>query len=165
MADKIFYLTAKTITRTVALETFQLLGKQHLQFKTIALMAKEKICFCEEVQCNPEACVYARGHFDRINDCVFSLLASENMITTEVIRRYAREYRVCPFELSLDVAVWVDAVVCDYNYVFDYAAPETKALGEKLIAEELTKIPNETVRKKAAEYIQNIQDGERDFRF
>ncbi len=120
MADKIFYLTAKTITRTVALETFQLLGKQHLQFKTIALMAKEKICFCEEVQCNPEACVYARGHFDRINDCVFSLLASENMITTEVIRRYAREYRVCPFELSLDVAVWVDAVVCDYNYVFDY---------------------------------------------
>ena len=51
------------------------------------------------------------------------------------------------------------------EFLEDYAAPETKALGEKLIAEELTKIPNETVRKKAAEYIQNIKDGERDFRF
>lgn len=51
------------------------------------------------------------------------------------------------------------------EFLEDYAAPETKALGEKLIAEELTKIPNETVRKKVAEYIQNIQDGERDFRF
>src|SRR5207342_839266 len=26
---------------------------------------------------------------------------------------------VCPFELSLDLSSWVDAVVCDYNYVFD----------------------------------------------
>lgn len=120
MADKIFYLTAKTITRTVALETFQLLEKQNLQFKIISLMAKEKICFCEEVQCNPDACLYAKGHFDRINDCVFLLLNKETIITTEVIRRYAKEYKVCPFELSLDVAVWVDAVICDYNYVFDY---------------------------------------------
>lgn len=51
------------------------------------------------------------------------------------------------------------------EFLEDYASPQTKALGEKLIAEELKKIPNETVRKKAGEYIGRIQDGERDFRF
>lgn len=130
MADKIFYLTAKTITRTVAVETFQLLGKQKFQFKTVALTAKEKICFCDEVQCNPDACPYAKGHFDRINDCVFTLLNRENLITAGVIARYAKEYRVCPFELSLDVAVWVDAVICDYNYAFDYDVCLKRFFGE-----------------------------------
>lgn len=51
------------------------------------------------------------------------------------------------------------------EFLEDYADPQTKQIGEKLIAEELKKIPNETVRKKAEEYIQNIQNGERDFRF
>lgn len=120
MADKIFYLTAKTITRTVAIETFELLKKQNLQMKSIVITAKEKVCFCEEAICNPEYCPYAKGHFDRVNDCVYDLLQKENMITTDVILQYAREYRVCPYELSLDVSVWTDAIICDYNYVFDY---------------------------------------------
>lgn len=51
------------------------------------------------------------------------------------------------------------------EYLEDYASAETKAIGEKLIAEELNKIPNEVVRKKAAEYIDNIHLGKRDFRF
>lgn len=120
MADKIFYLTAKTITRKVALDTFLLLMEQEFCFKVVAITAKEKVCFCEETTCNPDACVYAKGHYDRINDCVYELLQKEDFITTDVICDYARMRRVCPFELSLDVAVWVDAVVCDYNYVFDY---------------------------------------------
>lgn len=130
MADKLFYLTAKTITRTVALETFQLLARQSLQMKAIAITAKEKICFCEETNCNPDACPYANGHFDRINDCVFELLQKENIITTDVIERYAREYTVCPFELSLDVSTWSDAIVCDYNYAFDYDVCLKRFFGE-----------------------------------
>ncbi|MCI9418181.1 MAG: [FeFe] hydrogenase H-cluster radical SAM maturase HydG [Eubacterium sp.] len=51
------------------------------------------------------------------------------------------------------------------EYLEDYASEETKAIGEKLIAEELKKIPNETVQKKAAEYIDTIHMGKRDFRF
>ena len=58
-----------------------------------------------------------------------------------------------------------NALITLKEFLEDYAAPQTKELGEKLIAEELTKIPNVTVRKKAAEYISQIQDGERDFRF
>ena len=51
------------------------------------------------------------------------------------------------------------------EYLEDYASPDSKAIGEKLIEEELKTIPNEKVREKAAEYINNIHDGQRDFRF
>lgn len=119
LGEKIFYLTAKTITRTVAEQAFHTLRKQNLRFKTVTLTAKEKICFCEETECNPDACPYAKGHYDRVNDAVFDLINREDELTREVLEKQAEKYKVCPFEMSLDVSVWVDAVVCDYNYVFD----------------------------------------------
>lgn len=51
------------------------------------------------------------------------------------------------------------------EYLEDYAREETKEIGEALIQKELEKITNETVKKKAAEYIENIHTGKRDFRF
>ena len=119
LGDKLFYLTAKTITRTVAEQAFQTLKQQNLRCKVITLTAKEKICFCEETVCNPEACPYAKGHYDRVNDAVFDLLTARDDMSRANIEAYARKYEVCPFEMSLDVALWVDAVICDYNYVFD----------------------------------------------
>ena len=119
LGEKIFYLTAKTITRTVAEQAFQKLREQELRLKAITLTAKEKICFCEETECNPEACPYAKGHFDRVNDAVYELLISTDEITREVIEQQAERHKVCPFEMALDVSNWVDAVICDYNYVFD----------------------------------------------
>ena len=119
LGEKIFYLTAKTITRTVAEQAFRTLKEQGLKFKVITLTAKEKICFCEETECNPDACPYADGHFDRVNDAVFDMITGQEDISRESLERQARKYRVCPFELSLDVSVWTDAVICDYNYVFD----------------------------------------------
>ena len=71
LANQIFYLTAKTITRTVAEKAFLTLKEQGLSYKVITLTAKEKICFCEKTECNPDACIYAKGHFDRVNDAVF----------------------------------------------------------------------------------------------
>lgn len=119
LGDKIFYLTAKTITRTVAEQAFRTLKEKGLKFKLITLTAKEKICFCEETECNPDSCPYADGHFDRVNDAVFDMITGQEEISREALERQARKYRVCPFELSLDVSVWADAVICDYNYVFD----------------------------------------------
>lgn len=119
LADKIFYLTAKTITRTVAENTFRILRNSGLQFKSVILTAKEKICFMEEAECNPEYCPFAKGHFDRINDAVYALLREEESFTREVLERYARKYQVCPFEFCLDVSLFADAVIGDYNYVFD----------------------------------------------
>lgn len=165
-ADRIFYLTAKTITATVAKETFELLREHGYQAKIIQLTAKEKLCLCgrtekviEEndqmtlpdlvqvtekmskngqqnydddlqdnafldfpqvkLECNPQNCPYAKGHFDRVNDAVFELLQESDLFTREEILAQARKHRVCPFELSLDVATWCDDILCDYNYVFD----------------------------------------------
>ena len=119
LGEKIFYLTAKTITRTVAEQAFSLLKEKGLLYKTITLTAKEKICFCEEAECNPDACPYAKGHFDRVNDAVFDLITHSGDWSREVLEEQAKKHMVCPFEMSLDVSNWADAVICDYNYVFD----------------------------------------------
>ncbi len=119
MGDKLFYLTAKTITRTVAEDTLNILRAAGLHFKSVILTAKEKICFMEEAECNPELCPYAKGHYDRVNDAAFELLTSEESFTRERIESYAQKHQVCPFELCLDMSLFADAVICDYNYLFD----------------------------------------------
>ncbi len=118
-ADKIFYLTAKTITRTVAEEAFRTLRKEGLHFKTVTITAKEKICPCEKTECNPLVCPRAKGHYDRVNAAVFDVISSESDINRTVIENYAEEYQVCPFEMSLDISNFMDGIICDYNYVFD----------------------------------------------
>lgn len=119
IAEKIFYLTAKTITRTVAEDTFKLLCSNGLQLKVVTITAKEKVCILDKPDCNPGACPRAKGYFDRVNDAVFDLLTSENDISREHITSYAEKHCVCPFEMGLDVTLWADAIICDYNYVFD----------------------------------------------
>lgn len=119
LGDKIFYLTAKTITGTVAREAFELLRNKGYQAKVIQITAKEKLCLCEEMDCNPVHCPYAKGHYDRVNDAVYMLLQKEDVFSREVLLEQAEEYRVCPFELCLDTATWADDIICDYNYVFD----------------------------------------------
>lgn len=119
LGEKIFYLTAKTIMRTVAEQAFSLLKEKGLLYKTITLTAKEKICFCEEAECNSDACPYAKGHFDRVNDAVFDLITHSGDWSREVLEEQAKKHMVCPFEMSLDVSNWADAVICDYNYAFD----------------------------------------------
>ena len=122
LGEKIFYLTAKTITRTVAEQAFSVLREQGLQWRSLTLTAKEKICFCEETNCNPEACPYAKGHFDRVNNAVYELLTTGEKLDRTSVEEQARKHRVCPFEMSLDLSEWVDSVICDYNYVFDPTA-------------------------------------------
>ncbi len=120
--SKLFYLTAKTITRTVAEEAFSTLRKaQNLRFKTVTITARDKICFLDENErnCNPQACPYANGHYDRINDAIYDLLTHEDSFDREKIVEYATRHQVCPFEMSLDMSLWADGIICDYNYVFD----------------------------------------------
>lgn len=118
-AEKLFYLTAKTITRSVAEETFSILRGHGLYFRTVTITAKEKLCFLEKPECNPDACPYAKGHYDRVNDAVYEIIHREFGITRETVLSYAMNYQVCPFEFCLDITNWVDGIVCDYNYVFD----------------------------------------------
>lgn len=129
--SKIFYLTAKTITRTVAGEAFSLMRENGLNVKTIVLTAKDKICFKEKATCNPEACEYAKGHYDRVNDAIMDILKNEDELNRETIEKYALKHCVCPFEFSLDLTLWADAVICDYNYVFDPSVSLKRFFAEK----------------------------------
>lgn len=119
LADKIFYLTAKTVTASVAADTFRLLSDNGLIIKTVHITAKEKACANGDFMCNPDACPYADGHYDRVNDAVYDVITNESIITREIIFEYAEKHKVCPYEFSLDISNWCDAVIGDYNYAFD----------------------------------------------
>lgn len=119
LTSKVFYLTAKTITRSVAEEAVKLMQNKGLELKSVTLTAKEKICFKEKALCNPEDCEFAKGHFNRVNNAIKEALMKENIMDRETIVSYAREFNVCPFEFSLDLALLADCIICDYNYAFD----------------------------------------------
>jgi Rad3-related DNA helicase len=119
LTSKIFYLTAKTITRTVAEDTLSLIRTHGAVLKTVTLTAKEKICFKEKTSCRPANCEFAKGHYDRINECLWDILQGGDDFRRTAIEPYAEKYRVCPFELALDISLWCDIVIGDYNYVFD----------------------------------------------
>ena len=130
--ETLFYLTAKTITGTVAQEAFHILREKGLKFKVTAITAKEKLCFQDTPECTPEKCPYAKGHFDRVNDAVYELWTTEEVYSREVIRAHAEKWQVCPFEMCLDLSVWVDGVICDYNYAFDPNVHLKRFFGENI---------------------------------
>ena len=119
LGDKIFYLTAKTVTANVAKETLGILCEKGYRAKSVQITAKEKLCPCEEVDCNPVSCPYAKGHFDRVNEAIYDLLTHEESFTRSKIEEYALKYRVCPFEFGLDLSLFADGIIGDYNYLFD----------------------------------------------
>ena len=118
ISQKIFYLTARTTGRIAAEKALDELRANRLRLKSVTLTAKDKICFCPDSACNPEECDYARGHYDRINAAVKSIF-SQDAFTRQQIVDTARVFQVCPFELSLELSLWADCIICDYNYVFD----------------------------------------------
>lgn len=120
--ERIFYLTAKTITRTAAEDTLALLAANSpapLQFNSVTITAKDKICFLEERNCTPSACEWAEGYYSRVNDAVYEILQQSHVYTRETIESFAKKYRLCPYELALDLSNWCDCIIGDYNYLFD----------------------------------------------
>lgn len=119
LINKIFYLTAKTITRQAAENAFAQMEEKGLFCQYVTITAKEKACLKDKAICTSEHCEFAEGFYDRINDAMLDIMRQETKMDRETIERYALKHRVCPFEFSLDLAYISDAVICDYNYVFD----------------------------------------------
>lgn len=130
--DRIFYLTGKNETLSAPAEALGILTGKGLDIRAIRILSKEKICPLSEPSCNPDDCPYAKGHFDRVNDAVFELLDAGGSCVADsgVIMRQAEKWRVCPFEMELDVSSWCDVILCDYNYVFDPDAQLRRFFGE-----------------------------------
>lgn len=116
LTSKILYLTAKTITRQVAIDTLNLLN---LPLRVLVITAKDKCCFLDESNCHPEHCPYAKGHYNRVNDCLLDVLSNEVFFDSKTIATYAKKHQVCPFELSLDLFYFSDVSISDYNYAFN----------------------------------------------
>ncbi|PKK93895.1 MAG: ATP-dependent DNA helicase [Tenericutes bacterium HGW-Tenericutes-6] len=117
--QKIFYLTAKTQGKKVAIDTMDILHEAGLKSKTLELTSRDTICFQEKRECDPNKCPFAKGFFDRLKDAMMDIFEHETLMKRETVELYARKHMVCPFEFSLYVSYFVDVIICDYNYVFD----------------------------------------------
>lgn len=116
--EKIFYLTARSTGRKIAEKTLAELGAKGLRIKSVTLTAKEKICFNPEKKCTGDECLFARGYYDRLpeaQDAIFS----RDTFTMRDIAALALDFSLCPFELSLELSLWADCIICDINYAFD----------------------------------------------
>lgn len=116
--QRIFYLTARTTQRTAAENALQRMRGMGLHLRSVTITAKDRICPYPDCACSGESCPYARGYFDRIGAAVDDGLDVE-ALDRENLLALAEKHQVCPFELSLDLAEQAEAVICDYNYVFD----------------------------------------------
>ena len=116
--DRMVFLTARNTGKNAVEHTTQLLTESGANVRSICLTAKNRICFQETVNCDPAICKYARGYYSRVAEAIDACL-EHKQIRQATIEQVAAEFEVCPFELSLDVSVWCDVIVCDYNYVFD----------------------------------------------
>ncbi len=118
-AEKIFYLTAKTVGRTVALNTLRDVTEKH-KLKSVVLTAKDKVCRFPGRRCDGDDCPLAKGYFDRQKDASVELF-NYDIFERDVIDEIADKYYICPFEFSLFLSLFADVVVADYNYAFDPA--------------------------------------------
>ncbi len=125
MADracaKVFYLTARTTGRLAAEKAVDELRARGLRLKSLSLIAKEKACFNPDRACSPEECDFAKGHYDRL-PAARRALFDEDAWTRTAVAAAAQQFQVCPFEFALDLSLWADLIVCDYNYAFDPSA-------------------------------------------
>ena len=117
--ERIFYLTAKNTTRAVAENAYRLLTLQGLRLRVLTLTAKDKICPHLIRDCNPDKCLYIQGYAHRSKKAVKELIKKTDAYNMENITETAMKHNLCPFELSLDLALQCDLIICDYNYVFD----------------------------------------------
>ena len=117
--SKIFYLTAKNSGKMNAHQAMYILKENGLKAIDILITAKEKICFCKDKECNPDECPFAKGYYNKIQNVIKQGLLSFDEFDHDTIVAMAKTYEVCPFELELDLSLFSDIIICDYNYVFD----------------------------------------------
>jgi len=116
---RIVYLSARTTGQLVARDTVLLLRQQGLSVLDLTITAKGKVCFEPEAGCDPKLCVYARNYFSKLNQAMLSAVQKYQSFERENIEELAREFEICPFEFSLNLAHWCDIIICDYNYLYD----------------------------------------------
>ena len=119
LVDKVFYLTAMTSTRQVAEHALDDLRRNGLILRSITLQAKEKSCLCPDLFCETQKCPLALNYYRNLPAALEALFATAGHCSPANIAEAASRHQVCPFELSLDYALYCDVIIGDYNYAFD----------------------------------------------
>ena len=121
--DKIFFLTAKTPGRQLALDALRQVHRAQpdLPLRVLELVARDKACEHPDKACHGDACPLAKGFYDRL-PAARAMAAKAPLLDRASLRDIALAHDVCPYYLSQEMARWVDVVVGDYNYYFDQSA-------------------------------------------
>lgn len=117
--DKIFYLTAKNSGVEAAFNAIKLLVEKGLRVVAIQITAKEKICACPGRGCNPDECPFAKNYYGKVRNAIIEAVTHELLLSKDVITEYAMRHQICPFEYELDLSLFSDIIICDFNYLFD----------------------------------------------
>jgi DNA excision repair protein ERCC-2 len=118
LTERIFYLTARTTGKDIAAASAEILLNKGLFASVIVLTSKERICFNPQKSCHPDDCEYAKGFYDRLEAAIDDVFDNK-MYDRTTVETFSKKHRICPFEFSLDIALWCDLIICDYNYAFD----------------------------------------------
>jgi DNA excision repair protein ERCC-2 len=121
--DKVFFLTAKTSGRKLALDALEVLRESNpdLKLRTLELVAREKACEHPDFACHGESCPLAKGFYDRLPEARIEAL-DRGMMDKDTLREVARKHEICPYYLGQDLVSWSDVIIGDYNYYFDLYA-------------------------------------------
>jgi Rad3-related DNA helicase len=121
--DKVFFLTAKTPGRKLALDAAQVLldRSETLPLRVLEMVARDKACEHPDKACHGESCPLAQGFYDRL-PAAREAASRVSLLDQAAMREVGRQHQVCPYYLSQEMARWADVVVADYNYYFDFSA-------------------------------------------
>ena len=121
--DRLFFLTAKTPGRRLALDALASLRRQEadMPLRVLEHVARDKACEYPDRSCHGESCPLAQGFYDRLPAARLAAL-EQRWLTQERVREIALAHQVCPYYLSQELCRWADVVVGDYNYYFDLSA-------------------------------------------
>lgn len=114
--DKLFFLTAKTPGRALALDGLRQLALAPLV--VVELIARTKACEYPGQACHGEECPLAQGFFDRL-PAARAAAFERRWLDAAALKQVAAEFSICPYYLSQEMCRWADVVVADYNYYFD----------------------------------------------
>lgn len=121
--DKVFFLTAKTPGRKLALDAAQVLydSSPDLPLRVLELVARDKACEHLDKACHGDSCPLAKGFYDRL-PAARQAASQVRLLDQRSLRNVALAHQVCPYYLSQEMARWSDLIVADYNYYFDFGA-------------------------------------------
>lgn len=121
--DKIFYLTAKTTGKQLALENLQLIAtdSNSTPLRVLELTAQEKSCLEPDKRCAGDSCPFALDFYTKLGTARQEAYEI-SILDKNALAKLAHQFQICPFYLSMEMSRWVDIVVADFNYYFDTTA-------------------------------------------